>query len=404
MSTAATFSFIGIGNELLKGITADENGPWLAKFLTQQGLSLTSVQLCGDDEEQVVAALEAASRCSSIAVLSGGLGPTRDDLTRQILSRYSEGMGGWQLSAIANPVGLACGLWGRSEKQSVIALPGVPWEFQQMFAREVFPLLIPAEYRSRRERQTIRSWGMSEARIFQENPNLWGQLATLGTVSSLPQVLGVDIGVDLEGTVEEREQKKREVLKIFQNSTLWPHIWQVGPLSLPEYLIQKLQGQSTTVGFCESCTGGLASHSLTDIDGSSKVFLGSVICYSSRVKQQVLGVSPDILKQYGAVSEEVALALAMGGKRVLGVDYCVAYTGIAGPGGGSEENPVGTVAIALATPASSFGSGDGVVKTFHFKGDRVRLKQRFFTMGLLQLLQQLISHSHSHSHSHSRGS
>lgn len=404
MDRGKSFGFIGVGSELLKGVVADENGSWLARFLSEKGHTLASLEFCPDEPDRISEALERAFSQRRYIILSGGLGPTRDDLTREVLARffgvklvedkraksltqescYHRVPAGF--SPLPNSTGKALGLLGEREGGgTVVALPGVPLEFREMFAREVYPRLL-AESESlapSAEQLFIKTWGISESEIFRENPNLWDELTQRGSVSCLPEPLAVDLVVGLRGSEEERSQKKKEVLELIKSMPISSRVWQVGSLNLPEYIQQKLEEHNFSLGFCESCTGGLAAHSLTNLPHISQVFKGSVVCYANEVKQKVLGVKEDLLNRYGAVSQEVAKALAEGGKRVLGVDYCLSYTGIAGPGGGSLEKPVGTVAIGLATPQGSFG------EKFCFKGSREQLKIKFFKRGLFWLLQEL---------------
>ncbi|MCY4645113.1 MAG: nicotinamide-nucleotide amidohydrolase family protein [Bacteriovoracales bacterium] len=379
LSSDSTWAFIAIGSELLKGVCEDENGPWLARFLQSKGHRLIHIGLCEDNEKAILKALDEALARADIVVLSGGLGPTPDDLTEGVLSPYVEG----PTEHLPNPVGKAYGLLGRREGRTLAALPGVPVEFRKMFEAELYPRLFPKGTSSDSSRLTVKTWGIGEEKLWNENPRLWDDLAAFGSVSSLPWALGVDIGVDLRGSLEERKEKEQNILDILAKGHLKDRIWQVGELDLSHYVFKLLEKRSLSLGFCESCTGGLASHHLTDIPGSSKVFKGSVVCYANDIKSRVLGLSEKILKDHGAVSEETARALAQGGQKLLGVDYCLAYTGIAGPGGGSPEKPVGTVGIALQGPR------DDVSGLFHFSGSRTGLKEKFWAQGLLMLARTL---------------
>ena len=416
-----SFSFIGIGNELLQGHTRDQNGPWLAQFLTQRGHRLEHLQHCGDEHSKVLAALANAHHYAPIAILSGGLGPTRDDLTKPSLAQYCAvklqtnpraqqmaqehyaRMGPRGQAALpsnhytlvpqgfeplSNPLGLAPGLWGEKHGQRIVALPGVVREFQAMFEQEVYPRLVAKHWHSQRERLVFRAGQIAEEQLWQDNPQLWQQLSQWGVVSSLPRPWGVDIGLDLMGTKKERASKKAALLDLIAQSSIKGQIWQVGDLDLANYVVEKLRQQSASVGFCESCTGGLAAHSLTNVAGSSQVFKGSVVCYANQVKEQVLGVAAKSLQTYGAVSEQVAREMAVGGRRVLGVDYCVSYTGIAGPTGGSPDQAVGTVSIGLA---SARGERSWLQ---HFSGDRWQLKEKFSSAGFLHLLQAISGDQH----------
>jgi len=232
---------------------------------------------------------------------------------------------------------------------------------------------------------TVRTKRIPEEKIFRETaPTLWGQLEQYGTVSSLPHIMGVDIGVKIKGAnTVELERKKSELRKIFESSPLMPNIWNFGTQSLEELIVGVANRKNISYGFAESCTGGLCSHRVTGISGSSQTFLGSVVCYSVAVKAKSLGVKTETLNNYGAVSEEAAKEMAVGVARSLNLDVGVSITGFAGPGGGSPEKPVGTVYVGV--------HAQGKTQVFHyqFPGDREQLKQRFSQAALYLLLEEL---------------
>ena len=199
-------------------------------------------------------------------------------------------------------------------------------------------------------------------------------------MSSLPHTYSVDVGITIKGTKEEVEKNTREVRSIIHQSALLPHIWFEGLDTLEEVIIREAQQKNIRFAFAESCTGGLCSNRITNFSGASSVFWGSVVSYDNSIKENILGVSPQTIITYGAVSIETAQEMAQGARTKLGVDIVISLTGIAGPGGGSPEKPVGTVCMGIAGP-----KGLAAFK-YEFKGDSEALKLRFSQVGLFHLL------------------
>jgi nicotinamide-nucleotide amidase len=229
----------------------------------------------------------------------------------------------------------------------------------------------------------VKTWHVPESKIFKVMaPNLWQELTKFGSVSSLPHFGGVDIGVEIEAKNEsELIQKEEAVLAHINQTEVKNHIWHIGPESLEEVIVKTAISKKLTIGFAESCTGGLCASRITDVAGSSAVFLGSIVSYANSVKENALQVKTQTLIDHGVVSLETAHEMAKGAREKLQVDIAIATTGIAGPGGGSDQKPVGTVGIGFATKDDS-GS-----EILHFLGDRLTLKQRFSQAALFKLLE-----------------
>ncbi|MAZ48492.1 MAG: hypothetical protein CME65_08010 [Halobacteriovoraceae bacterium] len=404
-----------VGNELLNGKIEDRNTHYLACELYNQGHKLRKVHIIGDDEKLYFEALDAAFSHSEVVITTGGLGPTQDDLTKDILGKYfkctsecSEEALEMTLShfkrgnreydqdkfpyhylprgfkAIFNPAGYAPGLHFTDGRKTVFATPGVPTEFQAMLKEEIFPKL------SKNSNEIIKhiivkTWKVPESKIFFElAPKLWDELSPLGEVSSLPHLVGVDIGVKLiESSQAQISKKEEKIIELIKATPLKDYIWHIGTETMEELIIREASEKNLTIGCAESCTGGLVASKLTDISGSSAVFWGSVVSYANEVKMKSLGVGEETLKNYGAVSEQTALEMAIGAREHLGVDITVTTTGIAGPGGGSKEKPVGTVGIGIST------SKESKSKIYHFSGTRKSLKERFARVALMKLLEAI---------------
>ncbi len=410
-----------IGDELLSGKIADANTQVMAQWLDRQGFHLDQVILCGDSPKELRETLERAWSESNLLITTGGLGPTPDDITKTILSQVFQGelkennvakemviknyarIGkDWSpqtnsyhiipstMEVIENPQGLAPGLAKVEEGKLFMAAPGVPRELKAMLAEPFIPLLDRAFPEREKDQQvmTIRTFGIPEEKIFFElMPNLWDELALEGKVSSLPQIVGVDIHLTFKGQEKDLEAKKNKWQERLKDSPLAPHIWAWEQISLEEFIIREATKKNLTLGAAESCTGGLVGHRLTNVSGSSAVFLGSLVTYANEAKENLLAVKTETLKNFGAVSTQTAGEMVAGVKKALACDIAVSLTGIAGPGGGTEEKPVGLVCMGSAN-----SKGEVTTHEYKFRGDRNYLKLRFSEMGLHLIRQAIDNH------------
>lgn len=410
-------SAIIIGDEILSGRTKDLNASWLTTFLFKKGMNLTSIRFIRDNTEEINSALTAAMLEAQVVITTGGIGPTLDDKTKNTLANFFqkkiiersdvktvveknyERFGrAWnpQLNhyhffptdflATNNPKGLAPGIvyFETEKKKLIMSAPGVPNEFRAMMEEEFFPLIKKYfENNFQENLQTIiRTEGIPEEKIFNELcPTLWSDLEKFGKVSSLPHTIGIDIIISYHGT----KKLDSEINKVIASTPLAKHVWHWGPETLPEIILQKAFEKKITFAFAESCTGGLTASKITDLSGASAVFMGSVVSYANTAKENFLDVSPETLKNFGAVSVETAIEMATGALEKFNTDIAISITGIAGPTGGTEEKPVGTVVIGFATKTSSGA------KTYVMPGDRLRRKDRFSERALLTLLDLITS-------------
>ncbi len=407
-------SVIIIGDELLSGIISDRNGPYLARWLFSQGIQLENLKVIGDDKKKLHQVLSEAWACSDLVITTGGLGPTQDDKTKHALGdffggnllenqaaktilvrQYQRFDREWSpehnayhlipegFFPIENPCGFAPGLGLQQEGKLLLAAPGVPRELKAM-VEEVWPELLQKtfpQHGQQLQRLTIKTHGVTEEHLFGElAPNLWEQLSPFGKLSSLPQIMGVNLVLTFQGNAQEKLDRLEQVKELLQKGPLKDHIWQWGELPLPHFLLQKFREKKLTLGLAESCTGGFTSHRLTDIPGASEVLMGSAVTYSNQAKTSLLNVSPQTLQEFGAVSRETAQEMAQGALNSFQADWGLSFSGIAGPSGGTATKPVGTVAIGLA------GKGISQAQIHHFKGNRQRLKERFSEQGLFSLL------------------
>ncbi|MDD4975059.1 MAG: nicotinamide-nucleotide amidohydrolase family protein [Bacteriovorax sp.] len=409
-------SMIVIGDEILNGRTADLNGSWLSKYLFIKGLEFKALRFIHDDIDEINHALSASMNESDIVITSGGIGPTIDDKTKNTLANffqkkiieridvadivtnnYAQFGRSWtpeqnryhffpeDFMATNNPRGLAPGIvyFEETKKKLVMAGPGVPREFTEIVEKEFYPLI--QKYFANRFQENyqtvIRTMGVSEEKIFFELcPTLWSDLEKFGKVSSLPQTIGIDIVISYHGNLLEHEKAEGEIKKIIQNSALANHVWQYGNRAVNEMVLDLAIFKKRTFSFAESCTGGLVASKITDLSGSSSVFMGGFVTYANEAKINLLGVKPSTLENFGAVSIEVATEMAIGALLKFKTDYAISISGIAGPTGGTLDRPVGTVVIGFATKNKSGA------RKFLFPGDRIRRKERFSEMALLTLL------------------
>jgi nicotinamide-nucleotide amidase len=410
-------SMIVIGDEILSGRTADLNGSFLAKYLFKKGLNFKALRFIHDDVEEMNKAITDSLNESDIVITSGGIGPTLDDKTKNVIAsffnkklverqdvadivtkNYLQFGRTWTPShnhyhhfpedfiATNNPRGLAPGIvyFESKRKKLIMSGPGVPREFTEMVEVEFYPLI--KKYFSDRLQEfhqtVIRTMGVAEEKIFFELcPTLWKDLENFGKVSSLPHTIGIDIVVSFAGTKKDFEKKSADIKTLIEGTPLKPHVWQYGNESIVDMVFNRARASKITFAFAESCTGGLTSSKITDLSGSSEVFLGGAVTYSNEAKSELLGVKPETIKKVGAVSIEVATEMAAGALKKFNSDFAVSLTGIAGPGGGTPEKPVGTVVIGYASKTTNGA------RIFQFPGDRIRRKERFSDMAFLTLLE-----------------
>lgn len=407
-----TAEIIAVGTEILMGQIADTNSQALGKLLPEFGISHHFRQTVGDNLARLTAALELALSRSDIVFTIGGLGPTEDDLTREAISAaihsplaidetaaeklrrlFAQRNLPWLESQlkqaqlpegaewIANPNGSAAGIfWSGSGKQ-VFALPGPKSEFVPMIHGPVRAKLEEIAGVGRIFSRILKVAGMGESMVEEAirdliqgaNPSV-GIYAHPGEVQ-LRLTAHAGTHVEAQALVAPLEVEVRERLKT--------HVFGVDDDTLASAILEKLRSKSQSVAVAESCTGGLLGAAYTGVAGSSDVFVGGVISYQNKVKHEQLGVSSETLDQYGAVSEQTAREMAEGARKLLHTDWALSITGIAGPGGGSPEKPVGLVYTACAGPSQT------VVQKHQFRGIREFIRQRSVMASLTQLWDQL---------------
>jgi nicotinamide-nucleotide amidase len=373
-----TAAVLCIGTELTRGELINSNATWLAESLTRIGHEVTAVDCVDDERGRIEAYLRRLSAEHHVLVCTGGLGPTTDDITTEcaarvagvplvrdeasfehikaLLRRYgrpemaesnakqADFPAGARI--LPNPNGTAPGFGVKLGNCAAYFMPGVPKEMKAMFDASIAPEVAGLVSESRQQ-LVLRCFGLPESEV---NDRLAGVEAEYGVIigyrASLPEI-EVKILCSASTPEAARECAERAAREV--RDRLGDHVYGEGFGSLPEYVGALLAERGLTLAIAESCTGGLAAELITRIPGSSGYFLGGAVAYANSAKIALLGVPPELLNQHGAVSTEVARAMAEGVRTRLGADVGLAFTGIAGPGGGSAEKPVGLVHWAVAT-------------------------------------------------------
>lgn len=410
---------VTVGNELLLGFTLDTNAAEIAQALAAVGGRVVRQVTVRDDHQAIRDAVAGALRRSGVVVTTGGLGPTSDDMTREAvadlfgrplevdeeyLRRLTERFARYRpgpmpvsnrsqalvprgAQTIPNPNGTAPGILLESSLGTAILLPGVPGEMRAMLREHVVPLIadrarerdgVPQVIRSR----VLRTTGVSESALADLLDPLPDGLDAVA-VAYLPSRMGVDLRLTASETpaaeAEARLNRAEEALR----TVLGARCYGIEEDDLAAVVLDLLRKRGMTLAVAESCTGGLVGARLTAVPGSSDVFLGGVMAYSDAVKVSLLGVEKDVLASAGAVSEPVAAAMADGVADRLGADAAIAVTGIAGPGGGSEGKPVGTVWTAVRAGSHR----KAVLRVFPGRRDDVRRRS---AQAALDLLRQVL--------------
>ena len=274
------------------------------------------------------------------------------------------------------------GLLVEKENSTLLCAPGVPREFEGMVDRFIQSSKL---FTTKTEKKTftIRTQGIPEEQIFnQKCPDLWKALSAYGDVSSYPRLTGIDIVIS--NINQSEDELKNKISNLHEIAPINDYIWHLGNGHLEDLIVDYAKKNHLTISSAESCTGGLIAHLITSISGSSEVFNGTVVSYANSAKINLINVSEKTIKKFGAVSEEVAREMAKG-QKALATDYAVSTSGVAGPLGGSEEKPVGTVAIAIAGQKETVSKLIQVPRIF----DRAEMKERFAAKAMVKLFKQM---------------
>lgn len=414
---------IAVGSELLLGGRTDTNSIFLAEMLAGQGIEVRFKTVVGDDIDDMCVALIQASKRAKIVLVTGGLGPTVDDLTREAVAKVTGRPLGLRPQALRsikarfklagrivsanqrqqaflpsgsdllrNTAGTAPGFSVKWKRCRIFCLPGVSHEARKMFPESVLPLLVKEKLVGDGiESRSLHTFGLIEGVVDERIQGIVSDSSGI-QLGILASPLGVSVSLTRSGsakpgkanTVKSDHFKTKPSLEKYLKQLLrklGANVYALDGQSMEEIIGETLTGRGLTLALAESCTGGLIGHRLTQVPGSSSYIDRGVVCYSNQAKMDFLGVSKSILMKHGAVSPQVATAMAKGIRTRGGVDLGLSVTGIAGPGGGTPKKPVGLVYVGLATGRKTF------TKEFRFHGDRQIVKLRS-SQGALDVLRR----------------
>ena len=390
-----TAEIISIGDELLYGQTLDTNAHWISHKLDEYNIKVFQRTTIGDDADQILNAFATAAERVDIVLITGGLGPTKDDLTKPLLAKYF-GVGmvhheevlrditllfakaSREVTAlnaqqadlptncekITNSVGTAPGMWFYENNTVFVAMPGVPYEMKSIMTQGILPKLHEMFSKGVLHHHIIKTIGITESSLSDLIEDWEVNLPKHIKLAYLPTKGQVKLRMTGSGDDLNTLKQEIDTLQMAIMPKIAKYVYGFGADSLEGVIGKLLNKNNLTLATAESCTGGYLAHMITSVPGSSRYFKGSVIAYSNEVKIAQLGVSTEDLKQQGAVSEEVAKAMAKGVRKELNADIAIAITGIAGPDGGTVEKPVGTVWIAYSDKHKT------LAKKFNFSRDR----------------------------------
>lgn len=408
---------ITIGDEILIGQVVDTNSAWMARELNMAGIQVNRIISVMDNHEEITKALAESTERADVIITSGGLGPTRDDITKLALCDYFKthlvfdqtsydnierlfGKRGYTMTEVnrkqaevpacceplLNENGTAPGMWFRQNGKIYVSLPGVPFEMKALMTSHVLPLLKPLSNKVIIHK-TILTQGVGESFLADKIQEWESALPPNIKLAYLPQPGIVRLRLSATGSKREELQQLLDEQVLLLHSIISEYIFGEDNDSLEEVVGQLLKDHNLTLSTAESCTGGYISHLITSIAGSSAYYNGSIISYSNEVKVNSLGVKQSTIDEFGAVSRETVIEMAEGVRNKLKTDCSIAVSGIAGPEGGSDDKPVGTVWIAVYTPYTGM-----VVKKYLFGEHRERNIRRS-ALAALDMLRKQIMHN-----------
>lgn len=405
---------ITIGDEILIGQIVDTNSAWMAKQLNLIGISVKQVTSVSDDENHIIDALQSAEKRAEIILITGGLGPTKDDITKLTLAKYFN-MGFRRdeptlavvkelfarlgrpmidinekqadvpegCEVILNTKGTAPCMWFNEHGKVFISMPGVPYEMKFLMEEQILPRLKATFKLPHILHKTILTAGIGESFLAVQIEDIESSLPKHIKLAYLPKLGQVRLRLSAKG---DNEEELRTEVQLFADRIVHrvnKFVVAEDDIPLEKAILDIMEQRGLTLSAAESCTGGYISHLITQHAGCSAVFYGGAVAYSYSLKESVLGVKEETLVEFGAVSEETVKEMAEGARTKFKTDYALAVSGIAGPDGGMENKPVGTVWIAVSSKDKT------ISKVFSFGNTRIQNIERSATAALTMLLSLL---------------
>ncbi len=392
-----TAYILTVGDEILIGQITDTNSAWMAQQLNLQGIRIVGKMSVGDVHAEIVNAIDYALHQADLVLMTGGLGATKDDITKKAIADYWGMDMVWHQETFSrmerffkrvnrevsdlnknscfmpanaiilnNDRGLAPGMWFQEGTKVLVSMPGVPYEMQHLMTEKVLPRLKGSFPMSPIVHRTVLTAGEGETMLAEKLSEFEDALPDNVKLAYLPSLGTVRLRLTARGDDEDFLNQQVDVLKTRMEKVVSYAVAGYDDDTMPQIIGKMLLERGLTIGSAESCTGGYLAHLLTSVAGSSQYFEGSVIAYSYALKEKLLGVSSEVLNTEGAVSENCVREMVRGAVERMGVDIAVAVSGIAGPGGGTLDKPVGTVWLAV-------GDKDRII-TAKLGIDRGRLK------------------------------
>jgi len=406
---------INIGDELLIGQIVNTNATWIGQQLSLSGYWLKQITTIGDNEQEIIDALNAAKSRAQIILITGGLGPTKDDLTKDVLCKYfnthlvfdkqaysdienifhargkvvtETNKRQAELPSACVPIydkkGNVSGMWFNYGEHVFVSMPGVPFEMQAMMQNDVLPKLKQQYKAMPIVHKTILTQGIGESDLSDRIASWENDLPPHFKLAYLPAAGMVRLRLTGKGVEDMERDMNQRISKL--KELIAPYIFGYDDDTIQSVVGSLLLEKQKTIAVAESCTGGFLSHLITSIPGSSAYFMGGTVSYSNASKMSQLSVSEQSLKDYGAVSEAVAIEMAIGARKIYNTDFALSITGIAGPGGGSVEKPIGTVWMGIATHDSCYA------RKFLLGTNRLRIIQVAADTALNMLRKEIIEH------------
>lgn len=403
---------ITIGDEILLGQVVDTNSAWIGQQLALLNIGVKQITTISDTRESIYSSLKLASKRADIIFVTGGLGPTKDDVTKETISsyfqsplvrdekvflhvkklfeRFAKGVdmpasNYTQADVLAcadvlfNDVGTAPGMWVEFEGKIYIFMPGVPFEMKFLMENRILPKLAEKETTTKIYHAHIITVGLGESFLAEKIKDIEDRLPGHIKLAYLPRLGLVRLrlsahGADYDTLKEVTDTYANEIAERLQDFLV-----AYKDITLEEAIVEEFAKVHAKVAFAESCTGGNLAGAITMIPGASQIFGCGIVAYENTIKTKILGVEEQVLADYGAVSEQTVIQMAEGVKKLSNADYTVATSGIAGPGGGTPDKPVGTVWVAVS------GKNETITKKFEFKNDRQINIERTIAQALILL-------------------
>ncbi|MEI8135626.1 MAG: competence/damage-inducible protein A [bacterium] len=412
---------LSIGDELLIGQVINTNASFISARLNSIGIEVPRITTLGDNEEKIFEAIDAAWKTNDIVIATGGLGPTHDDISKNVVAKYfkkqlvldkmvlsrvqarfrtfgirkmpesnlSQAMVPVGFQALPNQKGTAPGLYYSSKGKTFIILPGVPHEMEWLLITHCLPKL-QKDYAKKLGsvimHRTLLTSGVGESTLSEKIGNVDTFLVPGATLAYLPKISGVRLRISVRAKTTKQAQMSIDKIDSYIRKKIPNVIFGVDSDLLEGAVVGMLKKKKATLCVAESCTGGMLSMRITNVEGSSKVFQGGIISYANEVKTNELRVSEKLIKKYGAVSQECASAMAEGALKKFQTTFALSITGIAGPDGGTKDKPVGTIWIALAE-----ANKPTTAKLFHFGNERAVNRERSADAALNMLRGRLLT-------------